>query len=639
MTIIKLDSGTLTNVSELVLADLSANVFKYEIVFSGLVAISASQTNLVFRTSVNNGATFNSSGDAYSYRVVRSSGAAGNSASFSGTVTGGQLINGVSNNAGNLIDGTIEIFGAMNALDHTTTITRSNGRVNADSNTSNPQVQNTESQREASEANNALRIFALDDGGTESNFSMQYTVYGYLANDGSVPAVDYQPLDATLTALAGVTTDANKIIYSTGVDTFATNDITSTARGILAGTQPVPVSLGGTGETSLTGSVVLTTNTGGTAINQAQLLNGNTIAGVGGAMDNVVSPPAAGSPGPARIPGRNLLRNGDFSVFQRGQGDANGYTMALAASTTAYTFDRWQFLTNANQAFTIIQYQATLMGTIFGYRQGYAAGFKRNSGQTGTGTVRLCQTIPSADIPLRMSNAPICLSFSTAIGPNFSASGFNITAKVYYGTGTTDESGLNGGLTTGGTIIDQTESAWNSGTTHHVMRGTAPGTFSQLAVEISWTPSGTAGDDALYIWDIQLEIGANPTPFDQKNYDQNLIECLPFYQKSFSKRIQPAQDLGTGTGEHMWPAIRAAALTNTCSRIYLSSMYATPTITLFNPESTNGEAYDLQAAADCSSTTAVNVTTQGFNITTTGNASTLVGNQLGVHWTAESEIT
>lgn len=42
-----------------------------------------------------------------------------------------------------------------------------------------------------------------------------------------------QPLDATLTALAGVTTAADKLIYATGVDTFATTDLTVAARSIL----------------------------------------------------------------------------------------------------------------------------------------------------------------------------------------------------------------------------------------------------------------------------------------------------------------------------------------------------------------------------------------------------------------------
>jgi phage-related tail fiber protein len=44
---------------------------------------------------------------------------------------------------------------------------------------------------------------------------------------------DAQALDATLTALAGVTTAANKLIYATGADTFATTDLTVFGRSLI----------------------------------------------------------------------------------------------------------------------------------------------------------------------------------------------------------------------------------------------------------------------------------------------------------------------------------------------------------------------------------------------------------------------
>lgn len=42
-----------------------------------------------------------------------------------------------------------------------------------------------------------------------------------------------QPLDATLTALAGVTTAGNKLIYATGSDAFSTTDLSAYARTLL----------------------------------------------------------------------------------------------------------------------------------------------------------------------------------------------------------------------------------------------------------------------------------------------------------------------------------------------------------------------------------------------------------------------
>jgi hypothetical protein len=50
---------------------------------------------------------------------------------------------------------------------------------------------------------------------------------------GVAIGTDVQAYDATLAALAGVTTAADKLIYASGVDTFLTTDFTSTARTLL----------------------------------------------------------------------------------------------------------------------------------------------------------------------------------------------------------------------------------------------------------------------------------------------------------------------------------------------------------------------------------------------------------------------
>jgi hypothetical protein len=69
---------------------------------------------------------------------------------------------------------------------------------------------------------------AVADGGTGAS-----TAANARTNLGLVIGTDVEAHDATLTALAGVTTAADKLIYATGSDAFSTTDLTSTARSLL----------------------------------------------------------------------------------------------------------------------------------------------------------------------------------------------------------------------------------------------------------------------------------------------------------------------------------------------------------------------------------------------------------------------
>ncbi|WP_255252953.1 gp53-like domain-containing protein [Citrobacter freundii] len=70
---------------------------------------------------------------------------------------------------------------------------------------------------------NKSRLDVLDDG----------DLNGFISKMGTAFGKDFQALDATLTALAGLATGANKLPYFTGNDTAAQTDLTSVGRDII----------------------------------------------------------------------------------------------------------------------------------------------------------------------------------------------------------------------------------------------------------------------------------------------------------------------------------------------------------------------------------------------------------------------
>ncbi|HAI7292040.1 TPA: phage tail protein [Escherichia coli] len=70
---------------------------------------------------------------------------------------------------------------------------------------------------------NKSRLDVLDDG----------DLNGFISKMGTAFGKDFQALDATLTALAGLATGANKLPYFTGTDTASQTNLTSVGRDII----------------------------------------------------------------------------------------------------------------------------------------------------------------------------------------------------------------------------------------------------------------------------------------------------------------------------------------------------------------------------------------------------------------------
>lgn len=142
----------------------------------------------------------------------------------------------------------------------------------------------------------------------------------------------------------------------------------------------------------------------------------------------------------------------------------------------------------------------------------------------------------------------------------------------------------------------------------------------------------------VFITGVQFEVNPAPTAYDYTRIELQLVECQRYYSKSFAQGTVPAQNVGTNTGETICLASKAGALGEAIFAEYPVIMRATPTLTSFNPSAANAQVRDESVPGDCSATAFIQASDRLFLVACTGNAGTLVGNALGVHWTADADI-
>lgn len=221
---------------------------------------------------------------------------------------------------------------------------------------------------------------------------------------------------------------------------------------------------------------------------------------------------------PVAVPGLNLLFNGGFQVWQRGT------SIALAASTTAYTSDRWLLSVGANVASTVAQEAGALSGS-------YYCRVQRNSGQTGTAVMYFSQSL-TRDMSIGAAGNKITVQFTALCGANFSPTGNFIDVYVYSGTGSTDIQGWNGAFSGSTAPISAAQAITTSATTYTFTSTNAvPSSATQLCVQFNWTPTGTAGaNDWVEFTNVSLTISPAATNYQAVSYAEEMIRCQYFYQ-------------------------------------------------------------------------------------------------------------
>lgn len=207
---------------------------------------------------------------------------------------------------------------------------------------------------------------------------------------------------------------------------------------------------------------------------------------------------------------RNIIINGDMRINQR----VGPYT------TVGYTLDRWYL--GVTGAYTVSQSNSSPPTNFQNFMR-----VQRTNGSANTTVPQLAQSLETRDsIPLQ--GKQITVSFYARAGANYSPSGSLLNWRVYGGTGT-DQNVFS---YTGQAIpVDQSVTLTTSWQrfTYTVSSLTS---YNEYGLFFFCSPTGTAGaNDYFDITGVQMEIGLQPTPFEQRPYQFELALCQRYFER------------------------------------------------------------------------------------------------------------
>jgi len=332
---------------------------------------------------------------------------------------------------------------------------------------------------------------------------------------------------------------------------------------------------------------------------------------------------------------RNILMdNGSFEVWQRGAGSSA--SIAVGASSTAYTADRWYITTGANQASVV----AAVTGLT--NASNLAGKITRNNAQTGVTAYTFGFPLDTDEV-VRMRGSKVTMSAFFKAGANWSPTAGTIVGTLYVGTGAVAKRG--GGFTGEISVVSMsTNIAPSAGPTGNsaVSAAVVPTNATQGELQFTWTPVGTAGaDDSITLDDVQVEIGVFASQFERMPFDLILQKCKRHFWKTFLYGTAPVTNAGANTGEIQDTIGKAGAtaLGFVVAVRHPVSMRASPSVTTLNPSAANAQArLETGTPGDMSATATANLNSETITVTATGNASGTVGDTGGVHLIVDAGI-
>jgi hypothetical protein len=219
---------------------------------------------------------------------------------------------------------------------------------------------------------------------------------------------------------------------------------------------------------------------------------------------------------------KNLLIGGSAltNPWQRGT------SVAVSGATSVYTADMWKaWGANGGSAFTVSQQDSGVTASPKCFR------LQRTASNTDTGVLGMAQVVETINAK-GLQGKTVTLSFQGRKGANFSATSDYLVSTISTGTGSDQGSAsLIAGTWTGQANTTQNNTLTTSFQTFSQTL-TVPSNATELAVRLSYTPTGTAGAaDYFEVMDIQLEVGSSASAFEALPADVVLGRCQRYFTR------------------------------------------------------------------------------------------------------------
>lgn len=225
---------------------------------------------------------------------------------------------------------------------------------------------------------------------------------------------------------------------------------------------------------------------------------GNTLRDQDYAVEGVTTSAVAG----AGADLKNVLFNGGFDAWSLG----TSYSNISGSGALVEVADDWFFAQAGTASNSVSRQTAQSNAARYGIR------FGRPNASIQTGALYLLQRLPT-ELAFRLRGKTVTLSFTAVQGANFS--GPNLAISLATGTGIEEAlSGIASGSWTGQAVPIVTVQGLTTTATRYQFTGTLDSNISEIGLQLSYVPSGTAGaNDWVQIENVQIEVAASATDF------------------------------------------------------------------------------------------------------------------------------